>query len=59
MSAYDQLRSPNESIEEQARRKGIKPVDNIADMACDIFESDEEMEEFIAFTYRCRRENHA
>ena len=62
MSTYDELplRSPEETIEEQARRKGIKPVTDLADMACEgIFESDEEMEEFIAYTYRCRREGRA
>jgi hypothetical protein len=61
MSAHDELplRSPYESmsIEELARLKGVKPVTSLADMACEgIFESDEEMEEFIAYTYRCRRE---
>jgi hypothetical protein len=51
-SAYESL-----SIEELARLKGVKPVTSLADMACEgIFESDEEMEEFIAFTYKCRRE---
>ena len=60
MSTHDELplRSPYESmsIEELARARGVKPVTSLADMACDVFESDEEMEEFIAFTYRCRRE---
>jgi uncharacterized protein (DUF2384 family) len=60
MSAKDQLplRHPYESlsIEELARLKRVKPVTSRADMACDVFESDEEMEEFIAFTYKCRRE---
>ena len=64
MSAYDELlpRSLYEtaSLEELARRKGVRPVTNMTDMACEgIFESDEEMEEFIALTYRCRREGHA
>jgi hypothetical protein len=48
---YDSL-----SIQDLARLKGVKPVTSIEDMACDVFESDEEMEEFIAFAYRCRRE---
>lgn len=60
MSAKDELplRSAYESlsIEELARLKGVKPVTSLADMACDVFASDEEMEEFIAFTYKCRRE---
>jgi hypothetical protein len=36
--------------------QGCQAVTSLADMACDVFESDEEMEKFIAFTYRCRRE---
>ena len=63
MSAPDELplRSPYESmsIEELARAQSVKPVMSLADMACDVFESDKEVEEFIAFTYRCRRENRA
>jgi hypothetical protein len=63
MSAHDELplRSPYESmsVAELAHAQGVKPVTSLADMACDVFESDEEMEEFIAFTYRCRRENRA
>ena len=61
-SAYDEppLQRRHETIEEQLRRKGIKPVTNIEEMAREgIFSSDEELEEFIAFTYRCRREGRA
>ncbi len=60
MSAKDELplRSAYESlsIEELALLKGVNPVTSLADMACDVFASDEEMEEFVAFTYKCRRE---
>ena len=36
-----------ESIEEQVRRKGIRPVESVEDMAQDgVFESDEEVERF-------------
>ncbi|HEY6749043.1 MAG TPA: hypothetical protein VI357_25405 [Mycobacteriales bacterium] len=63
MSAHDKLplRSPCDSmsVEELARLQGVKPVTSLEDMACDVFESDEEVEEFIAFTYRCRREGRA
>ncbi len=49
---YDSL-----SIEDLARLQGVKPVTSLEDMACDgVFESDEELDEFIAFTYKCRRE---
>jgi hypothetical protein len=44
-----------ESIEEQIRRKGIRPVEFIEDMAQDgIFESDEEVEQFLAHVYAAR-----
>ncbi|HEY4022741.1 MAG TPA: hypothetical protein VGM75_28875 [Pseudonocardiaceae bacterium] len=35
-------------LEEQIRRKGIKPFTSIHDLACDVFESDEELDEFLA-----------
>lgn len=48
---YDSL-----SIEELARLQGVKPVKSVADMAAPgIFESDEELGEFIAYTYAARR----
>jgi len=44
-----------ESIEEQARRKGIRPVEHVEDMAQDgVFESDEEVEQFLAHVYAAR-----
>lgn len=44
------------SIEEQVRRKGIRPVESIEDMAQDgLFESDEELEQFLAHVYAARR----
>lgn len=44
-----------ESVEEQARRKGIRPVEHIEDMAQDgVFESDEEVEQFLAHVYAAR-----
>ena len=48
----------HETVEEQARRRGIKPVMSVEDMVCfDAFESDEEVDEFIAFVYAQRRAN--
>jgi len=45
-----------ESIEEQVRRKGIRPVESVEDMAQDgVFESDEEVEQFLAHVYAARR----
>jgi hypothetical protein len=63
MSAYDELPLGFDydslSIEDLARLQGVKPVTSLDDMARDVFESDEEMEEFIAFTYAARRRNEA
>jgi hypothetical protein len=61
VSAHDELPLGYDrtslSIEDLARIQGVKPVTSLADMACEgIFDPDEEMEEFIAFTYKCRRE---
>jgi hypothetical protein len=44
-----------EPVKEQARRKGIGPVDRVEDMAQDgVFESDEEVEQFLAHVYAAR-----
>ena len=44
-----------ESIDEQVKRKGIRPAESIEDMAQDgVFESDEEVEEFLAHVYAAR-----
>jgi hypothetical protein len=44
-----------ESLEEQARRKGAKPIKSIHDLARDgIWESDEELDAFLK-DYRARR----
>ena len=45
-----------ESIDEQVRRKGIRPVESVEDMTQDgVFESDEELEQFLAHVYADRR----
>jgi hypothetical protein len=44
-----------ESIDEQVRRKDVRPVESVGDMAQDgVFESDEELEEFLAHVYAAR-----
>lgn len=44
------------SVEELARRQGVRPVESVEDMARpDIFGSDEELEEFLAHVYAARR----
>jgi len=37
--------------------KGIRPIRSLDELAADTFESDEELEEFLAFTYaECHRD---
>ena len=44
------------SVEELARRKGVRPVESVDDMARpELFESDEEWQEFLADLYVSRR----
>lgn len=44
------------SVEELARQQGIKPVKSIGELARpDLFESDEELDEFLADLYANRR----
>lgn len=44
-----------ESIDEQVKRKGVRPVESVRDMAQDgVFESDEELEQFLAHVYAAR-----
>lgn len=44
------------SVEELAQRRGVRPVESVEDMARpDLFESNEELEEFLAHVYASRR----
>ena len=44
------------SLEEQARQRGTLPIESDDSYAAEgIFESDDEVEEFIAFTYAARQ----
>ena len=44
-----------ESIDEQVKRKGVRPVESVRDMAQDgVFGSDEELEQFLAHVYAAR-----
>ena len=57
-SAGDAGESPEtrpESIDEQVQRKGIRPVESVKDMAQDgVFESEAELEQFLAHVYAVR-----
>lgn len=35
-------------LEEQARRKGVHPIASVDELRADVFESDEELDEFLA-----------
>jgi hypothetical protein len=44
------------SLDELALRKGIRPVESVADMAQDgVFGSDEELEEFLRLVHAARQ----
>jgi hypothetical protein len=43
------------SVEELARCKGVRPVESLDDMARDVFTSDAELDEFLAYTYGNRQ----
>ena len=51
--AWPGRRSPL-SNDELVRRRGARPIDNPADMARDVFSSDEELDEFLAFVHEIR-----
>jgi hypothetical protein len=42
-------------MDELARRKGVRPVEDPHDMARDVFASDEELDEFLAFIAEAHR----
>jgi hypothetical protein len=56
--SYDEEDPESLSLDELARRRGVKPVHTVEDMARPhVFESDEELAEFLAFTTAKRRAN--
>ena len=44
---------------EQARRKGVHPIASVDELRADVFESDEELEEFLADLVAFRHEHMA
>jgi hypothetical protein len=46
-------------LDEQARRKGVRPVTSIDELRADVFESDEELDEFLADLEAFRHEHTA
>jgi hypothetical protein len=54
----DRISRRRESLDEQARRRGIKPIKSGHDLACEgVFDSDEELDEFLAFVRAERQAN--
>lgn len=54
--AAESPQPPRETVDQQARRKGVRPVRSVDDMAQDgIFDSDEDLEEFLRHVYAARR----
>ncbi len=44
------------ALEEALRREGVQPIRSADDLVCDgIFDTDEELDEFLEFTYAARR----
>ena len=56
--AYPPIR-PRLSVEELLAAKNTQPIRSLDDLAADTFESDEELEEFLAFTYAERHRDMA
>jgi hypothetical protein len=47
-----------ESLDEQVRRRGLKPIESVEDLKCDgAFETDEELDAFLAHVYAERHAN--
>ncbi len=46
-------------LEEQARRKGVHPIASVDELRADVFESDEELDEFLADLEDFRHEHMA
>ncbi|KDA43026.1 hypothetical protein E0F15_12900 [Frankia sp. B2] len=51
---YPPLR-PTVTVEELLATRGTQPIRSLDDLAADTFDSDEELDEFLAFTYAERR----
>ena len=61
MSAPNFTRPPADSyaarLDEQARRKGVRPIASVNELRADVFESDDELDEFLADLEGFRREH--
>lgn len=61
MSVPDFVRSTSgpysAGLDEQARRKGVRPIASVDELRADLFDSDEELDEFLADLEAFRREH--
>jgi hypothetical protein len=58
-SAEPQPGSYIADLDEQARRKGVRPIASVDELRADVFESDKELEEFLADLDEFRHEHMA
>lgn len=58
-SAEPQLGSYAAELDEQARRKGVRPITSADELRADVFDSDQELEEFLADLQEFRHEHMA
>jgi len=42
------------SLDELARRQGVHPIRSVDELACDAFQTDDELDEFLVHTYTAR-----
>jgi hypothetical protein len=55
--AGDGTHSYQDVLEEQARRKGVRPIASIDELRADVWDSDEELDEFLADLESFRHEH--
>jgi hypothetical protein len=53
----EEPRSYAAELDQQARRKGVRPITSADELRADVFESDEELEEFLADLEAFRHEH--
>jgi hypothetical protein len=58
-SAEPQRGSYAAELDEQARRKGVRPIASVDELRADVFESDQELEDFLADLEEFRHEHMA
>ena len=44
-------------LDEQARRKGVRPISSVDELRAEVFESDEELDEFLADLDKSRHQD--